>query len=373
MKKTFTFIFTVLSVFLAYGQGNDKGKIKANYDERVELMSIICHLAGFQEYNMGMGGDYTADIDRYFAEVKNHPAVEMMDSLRRYNGVSFDSPMAFAINLTKAGDNFILANDSVAPERRWKGVDLKRTVATISDFYAKSNFSNFFDSHKPFYEKICSLFDSNVISKFNQNWYEQFYGMPPTDNFEVVIGFTNGGGNYGPSCQLQGRPKNVYAIIGYALDDNGEPYYISDPEMYLGTLVHEFNHSFVNPLADNPEFTSEIESAGNAMLQYCQKVMRKNAYSTWQNLVNESIVRASVIMYLLDNGATEEDIRSSAIEEMSTGFYWIPELVKCLQYYSQHRDRYHSIDLYYPEIINFFNIYANDCSGKIDVIFNQGH
>lgn len=371
MKRILTFIFTVLSVSLAYGKAANTGKIKANYDERVELMSIICHLAGFQEYNMGMGGDYTADIDRYFAEVKNHPAVEMMDSLRRYNGISFDSPMAFAINLTKAGDNFILANDTVAPERRWKGVDLKRTVATISDFYAKSNFSNFFDSHKPFYEKICSLFNSNVISKFKQNWYEQFYGMPPTDNFKVVIGFTNGGGNYGPSSQLQGQPRNVYAIIGYALDDNGEPYYISDSEMYLGTLVHEFNHSFVNPLADNPEFTSGIESAGNAMIQYCRKVMRKNAYSTWQNLVNESIVRASVIMYLLDNGATEEDIRSSVIEEMSTGFYWTPELVECLQYYAANRDRYPTIKSYYSEIVIFFQDYAKNNMDKIDAIFTR--
>ncbi len=369
MKRIIFYLFAILSVSFAYGQTDNTGKIKANYDERVELMSIICHLAGFQEYNMGMGGDYIAEIDRYFAEVKNHPAVEMMDSLRRYNGVSFDSPMTFAINLTKAGDGFILVNDTVAPESRWNGVDLKKAVATISDFYVKSNFSNFFDFHKPFYEKICSLFDSNVISKFNQNWYEQFYGMPPTDKFKVVIGFTNGGGNYGPSCQLQGQPRNVYAIIGYALDNNGEPYYISDPEMYLGTLVHEFNHSFVNPLADNPVFTSEIGSAGNAMMQYCRKVMRKNAYSTWKTLVNESIVRASVIMYLLDNGATEEDVRSSVIEEMSTGFYWTPELVKCLQYYTANRDRYPTIKSYYPEIVMFFQNYAKNNVDKIDAIF----
>lgn len=369
MKRIFSFIFIVLSVCVAYGHATDTGRIKANYDERIELMSIICHLAGFQEYNMGMGGDYTADIHSYFEKVRNHPAVEMMDSLRRHKGISYDSPMSFAINLTKSGDDFILVNDTVAPERRWKGVDLKKAAATISDFYAKSNFSNFFESHKPFYEKICSLFDSNVISKFHQNWYGQFYGMPPTEIFEVVIGFTNGGANYGPSCKLPGEPRKVYAIIGYALDDKGDPYYTSDPEMYLGTLVHEFNHSFVNPLADNPAFTSGMKSAGNDMLQYCRKVMRKNAYSTWQNLVNESIVRASVIMYLLDNGATEEDIRNSVIDEMSTGFYWTPELVKCLQYYSRHRKRYPSIDLYYPKIIDFFKDYSNDCSTKINAIF----
>ncbi len=371
MKRIILLALIALSVSTAYAQSYDTGKIKAHYDERIELMSIICHLAGLQEYNMNIGGDYITDIDNYFADVRNHPAVEMMDSLRRVNGISFDSPMAFAVNLEKNGNVFVLANDSVAPERRWKGVDLKMATATISDFYNKSDFANFFERHKPFYEKICSLFDANVISKFNQNWYEQFYGMPPTDSFKVILGFTNGGGNYGPSRQLPDKPRDVYAIIGYALDDNGEPYYSSEPEMYLNTLVHEFNHSFVNPLADNPAFVQKMQLAGEAMLSYSRKVMRKNAYSTWQNLVNESIVRAAVIIYLMDNEFPQDKIRQSVIDEMSVGFYWIPDLVKCLQYYAQHRDKYPSIDLYYNEISGFFNNYANSNSEKIDAIFNQ--
>ena len=368
MKKIITFILVLLGSFGVKAQDR---AVKAYYDERIELMSIICHLAGFQEYNMNVGGDYITDIDNYFADVRNHPAVEMMDSLRRVNGISFDSPMAFAVNLKKAGNSFVLVNDSVAPERRWKGVDLKMATATISDFYNKSNFANFFERHKPFYEKVCSLFDSNVISKFNQSWYEQFYGVPPTDSFEVILGFTNGGGNYGPSRQLPGGPRDVYAIIGYALDDKGEPYYVSEPEMYLNTLVHEFNHSFVNPLADNPSFAPKMRLAGDAMLSYSRKVMRKNAYSTWQNLVNESIVRAAVIIYLMDNEVPQDKIRQSVIDEMSVGFYWTPDLVKSLQYYAQHRDKYPSIDLYYNEISDFFNNYANSNSEKIDAIFKE--
>ena len=368
MKKIITFILVLLGSFGVKAQDR---AVKAYYDERIELMSIICHLAGFQEYNMNVGGDYITDIDNYFADVRNHPAVEMMDSLRRVNGISFDSPLAFAVNLKKAGNSFVLVNDSVAPERRWKGVDLKMATATISDFYNKSNFANFFERHKPFYEKVCSLFDSNVISKFNQSWYEQFYGVPPTDSFEVILGFTNGGGNYGPSRQLPGGPRDVYAIIGYALDDKGEPYYVSEPEMYLNTLVHEFNHSFVNPLADNPSFAPKMRLAGDAMLSYSRKVMRKNAYSTWQNLVNESIVRAAVIIYLMDNEVPQDKIRQSVIDEMSVGFYWTPDLVKSLQYYAQHRDKYPSIDLYYNEISDFFNNYANSNSEKIDAIFKE--
>lgn len=375
MKRVVILAIASLFMSFAYGQSGKTGKIKARYDECIELMSVLCHLAGYQEYNMNIGGDYIADIDSFFADIRNHPAVEMMDSLHRYNGVGFDSPMAFAINLEKSGNGFVLVNDSVPPERRWAGVDLDMATAAISDFYNKSNFADFFESHRPFYERICSLFDASVISKFNQNWYEQFYGVPPTDNFEVILGFANGGGNYGPSRHLPGKPRDVYAIIGYALDNNGEPYYSSEPEMYLSTLVHEFNHSFVNPLADNPTFASKIEPAGNAMLTYSRKVMRRNAYSTWQNLVNESIVRAAVIIYLMDNDVPQDKIRQSVIDEMSVGFYWTPDLVKILQDYIRHRDTYPTIDSYYSEIADFFNNYANSCSRKIDSIFpdNQQH
>lgn len=371
MNRILTFLLAVISVMSSFGKTDDSGVIKAKYDERVELMSIICRLAGFREYNMDMTGKYIADIDSCFAEFKSHPAVIMMDNLRRSNGISYDAPMSFAINLTKAGNDFVLVNDTVAPETRWEGLDLKKVASTISDFYTKSNFSDFFKSHIPFYEAACADFDSSVISKFNQDWYSQFYGMPPTENYEVVIGFTNGGQNYGPSCQFPGQPRNVFAIMGYALNENGVPYYTSNPEFNLNTLVHEFNHSFVNPLAENPEFAPGIEAAGSALMPYCRTVMRRIAYSTWASVVDESIVRAAVILYLLDNGASEEFVRNSVLDEMSTGFVWTPELVSCLQDYSKNRKKYPSFDLYYPKIIEFFKNYTDGCSKKVDAIFKN--
>ena len=78
-----------------------------------------------------------------------------------------------------------------------------------------------------------------------------------------------------------------------------------------------------------------------------------------------------MIIYLMDNEFPQDKIRQSVIDEMSVGFYWMPDLVKCLQYYAQHRDKYSSIDLYYDEISDFFNNYANSNSEKIDAIFNQ--
>ena len=49
-------LFMFLTLLPIYGKSENHGAVKANFDERIELMSIICHLAGFQEYNMNLGG-----------------------------------------------------------------------------------------------------------------------------------------------------------------------------------------------------------------------------------------------------------------------------------------------------------------------------
>lgn len=368
MKRAFSLILCVSTIYIIYGETITHNRMRAKFDEQVELMSIICHLANYPEYNMELGGEYISDIDNYFSDYKNHQAVLMMDSLRRKNGIGFDSPMSFAINLQKNGDKFSLINDTIVPERRWQGVDLEKATDIISNFYNDTNFSNFIESHKVFYENICKIFDENVISKFNQDWYYKFYGMPPIDDFQIVIGFNNGGGNYGPSIENTKDNREIYAIIGFALNEKGEPYYLSEPEMYLNTLVHEFNHSFVNPLVNNPKYHAEIEKAGNKLFTLSRKVMSRNAYSNWQSVINESIVRAAVIIYLVDNEFRKEEIRHSIIEEMSAGFYWMPEMVNCLQYYTNNREAFPTFDSFYPVIIDFFKNLSDNPTEKIETI-----
>ena len=139
--------------------------------------------------------------------------------------------------------------------------------------------------------------------------------------------------------------------------------------MYLNTLVHEFNHSFVNPLVNNPKYHAEIEKAGNKLFTLSRKVMSRNAYSNWQSVINESIVSLAVILYLMDNEIEKEKIRHSIIEEMSAGFYWMPEMVNCLQYYTNNRYTFPTFDSFYPVIIEFFQNLSDNQTEKIESIF----
>src|SRR5262245_1232208 len=66
----------------------------AKVDTRVELMSVIARLAGFQEYVRNEFKLYADDVDKHFGKHKQHPAVQFAVKIRQSNGVSFDAVMS---------------------------------------------------------------------------------------------------------------------------------------------------------------------------------------------------------------------------------------------------------------------------------------
>ena len=102
---------------------------------------------------------------------------------------------------------------------------------------------NSFWPHKDLYEKGHQVLSGyNVISHFDIDWYADFYGNEPQETSSVIIGFCNGGGNYGADRQIKGHKKEVFTIVGYYVNKEGMPMYSKE---YLPTLIHEFNHSFI--------------------------------------------------------------------------------------------------------------------------------
>ena len=61
MKKIL--LMAVLALFAMTMQA----QVKVEVSEPVELMSILSKIAGFEEYNMDMAGQYTKDTEAWFA------------------------------------------------------------------------------------------------------------------------------------------------------------------------------------------------------------------------------------------------------------------------------------------------------------------
>ena len=340
----------------------------ADYDERVELISVLCNLADFEEYNMGLGAAYDQAVADYFAPYREHAAVNMFKRLHHNNGIGYNAPIDFALNLKKVGSHYQLQSYKIGDER-WNNLDLDAVCDTISMFYNDTDFGKFFKSQEPFYSQTCNRFTDKVLSLINEKWYPEFYGTAPNETFNVVIGFLTGGCNYGPTVEIPNRPRDVYAVLGYVVQPDSTVMFDENPEYYRNLLVHEFNHSFVNPLLTlNEIFYERMSVPAEKLFDRTSTIMSIQSYSTWDCVINESVVRAAVACYFLDNG-TANDVRNSINEELKVGFYWMPQLVNKMNYYRNNRDTYPTFASYYPEIISFFEEITAATDNEIQTIF----
>jgi len=330
-------------------------QIKVEASEKVELMAILSRTAGFREYCMDMGGQYTKDTEAWFAPYKQHPAVVFMKDLRSKYNLGYDAMMTMAINLETDGKKITMTREKQNLGNRWQNIEIDTFLVHLNQFYADTRFHDFYTRHQSFYESVLRVYVQNVMQHFHQDWFPRFYGTEPTERFHVVIGFTNGGGNYGPSRQLPGHPKEVFAICGYSIDEKtGKAF--ENGQDYATTLIHEFNHSFVNSLYDT--HANLLEPVGKKLFRMSYRGMAQQAYKNVPTVINESIVRAAVIIYMQDNGFTAEQIKAEMDEQIGRSFLWMPELVGSLCDYSKHRKRYKTLSDYCPEIAKCLDKYV---------------
>ena len=81
--------------------------------ETVELMAILSRTAGFREYCMDMGGQYTKDTEAWLAPYKQHPAVAYMKDLRSKYNIGYDAVMTMAINLETDGKKVTMTGEKL--------------------------------------------------------------------------------------------------------------------------------------------------------------------------------------------------------------------------------------------------------------------
>ena len=103
-----------------------------------------------------------------------------------------------------------------------------------------------------------------------------------------------------------------------------------------------------------------IATIGQKLRKFSANAMERQAYGDWQTVVNESIVRAAVVLYMLDQGFDQKQVLNELVDQVCRSFNWMPELVASLRYYAANRDKYPTLNDYYPEIVSCLNKYIDD-------------
>lgn len=324
-------------------------------DNRVELLSIIARLAGYQEYNSDDNKIYVQEIHQYFDKFKEHPLIKFMKEIRSTNSIGYDAVMAMAIHLEQPPKlKPIVSFTKTIPDKRWGPDTAAKFVVLLQQFYKDADCTTFFKNHENNYKTAAQQF-TKVFEQLDIDWYYKYYGKAPKEKFNVIIGLGNGDGNYGSKIVFPDKRESIYAIMGsWKFDSTGTPEY--KPDNYLPTLIHEFNHSFINYLTDLNE--KKLQSPGQLIYDSVSTEMQRQAYGEWRTMISESMVRASVVRYLMKHN-TDPKVADKELQiQLQRGFYWLKGLVDVLGTYENERTKYPTLESFMPEIISFYNITA---------------
>ena len=347
MKSAF---IICLTIFLSTGFLQAK-EIVPQVKEEIELMSALARLAEYEEFRPDTGGSYTDDIDSYLKKYRLHEAVKMMKDFRNTHKIEADDVMTLALQFECHGDHIVKLNTENKCSIPLNGKEIATFLDALNDFYRQSDFREFFDQHSDVYANGILSFYNSVISHIDPSWYSRFYGTYPSKDLHIIIGFASGGNYYRAIRARQGRPEEIFSIMYYAVDNNGQPFY---DKSTVGTITEELCLSFID--IDNNDVKTALAEASENVYRYTKE--KPVAAVTDENIMEESLAYASTIYYLIDNGSSKKSIRKAVEEGVERGFSWTPELIKRIYYYTENRKEFPTFTSFYPEIIEFFKDYA---------------
>lgn len=328
--------------------GAEEMRVEVAVDPRVELVSIIFRLAGNPEYGQGRVDCYTEAVEKRFGRFRQHPAVRLAAKLQRTRGVGYDAPMTLAVHLGDAVSlepRLPLEPWPPALDRRWTVAEVRQFLPLARQFAKDTGFHRFVQEQQPLYNLAAARMSKLLATEGHLEWCEQFFGGRPGVAFHVLLGMLNGGACYGPRTKVGDR-EDLYCVLGvWDCDTSGLPCFSAG---MLPTVVHEFCHSFVNPMVD--AHLEELEAWGKQSFTAVEQAMRRQAYGSWQTMVSESVVRACVVRYLLAHRGPEA-AQAEIAQNASRQFHWVKGLSELLADYEAHRDQYPNLGSFFPRLL----------------------
>jgi len=194
----------------------DRTELKVTIDPRIELMSVIFHLAGNPEYNRCKSKPYMGNLNEHFAGHRNHPAVKMAKKLRETRGVSYDAVMGMAVHIEDINSCGEIVPFEPMPDTldgRWRIDEAREFLDNCRDFVKETDFKAFLAKNQSQYNTATSRLQQLIDTKANLAWFDEFFGSRDDVDFNLVISILNGPGSYGCRVRLGGRTK-IYSVLG---------------------------------------------------------------------------------------------------------------------------------------------------------------
>lgn len=345
MKFKFLFLIIITNQFV-FGQNN---KLNVSIDERIETLYTVAYLNNYFLVNKH-ANVYKNTIDDKLDTLKNHRAVILFDSISKKYNFSYYRPVEWILQYSEFPEFKKIKNKSdKEDETITKGKEylLEEFKTELIKFNQEELFQKYFKATKPINQKVIEkILESKTIS-FLPDYLEEYFGTKLSSYNLILSPFLHSGG-YNSEIINENGEKEVYAIIG----PNGEidflPHFDKD---YLETdmILHEFGHSFVNPLTK--KFEEDIE---NLKTKYYDEKLIKNGkqqgYSEWSYVFNEILLR-SIVISITKEKFGDQKAKELIDFEKGVGFDMVEKITDKLKIYQNNRKKYKTFKDFMPTLL----------------------
>jgi len=361
-------IIPMLLLKTAYA-GTDATQIRIEVKTGVELVLALASLTERgQDYN-----NYSLmaqEVRERFADFKEHPAVLETQKLMN-SGFGEDALVMLALCHSGppefkqiapylSGAEFLDRLSVCQKEEREKY--LKRYMEKIRDFYETSHFGAFLAEHDRDYQQVRQIAENVLSEKLKDGFavrdvpqaLEDFYREKKASYTLVpsMFGPADHGSGFGPRVEIDGQ------VHAYVVFQNFPTARIPILDNMHLLALHEFSHSFVNPIT-----LKFLATAQREQIETIKQIFESSISDTWVVSLLEHTVDAIAARICLN--LFGEEVANKVLTMRQPHEIYIRHFYNKLADYEANRDKYPTFASFYPELVSVENLEAIEESAKI--------
>lgn len=224
-----------------------------------------------------------------------------------------------------------------------------RFMDQLNRFYKDVDFDKFLADNAYVYQKATAEVTQNLPDASFVPILENYYGTSK-HSYNIIVNpfYKTDWGMGWETISLGGADiYNISAPLSkVTLGENGRivsPGF-NNPTEIRRLSVHEFGHSFVNPLANQTNYKPQIERFNTLY----EPIEGEGQYRDWHTQFCEYVVRAGEVRIAL---AMNDPAAAKATEERNAKWRYLPHFMNQLARYEQNRAKYPTFAAFFPDLI----------------------
>ena len=236
------------SIEIDIPENNFKNGVYVRIDPRMELLATVQHFTAWaDDHHTYLNFDYVNKVENNFSSVSQHSAIIKCQDLID-NGFTYDAPVNYMFFHNNPPDLTLLTPYSSYLTGRAKGEEnLVDFAEKLRDFSSSTDFMSFCEENRKFYDQVLTIVFNTLGDDDYTDLLEDYYGEQKYC-YNIIPSLLFDGGAYGIRVDFP-EGQHVYHVLGPTGLNNGIPTF-GNEENFKHLLLHEFSHSFVNPVTE---------------------------------------------------------------------------------------------------------------------------